>query len=189
MPFSITRLDNSFPTEGKVYLFDANVWMFILALPHQLNAHELAYVNFFDAVVNLSSNPLCKNRPYIHLNGLIISEVYNAHMKSHWDAYKVNNPLVSSLKKYRLTDDFKANLKSIKSDFDAYLPYLKIVTSLTHSPETILFDVPSFSDYNDHYYYQIAKSNGYIIVTNDGDFRYENIEILTMNQKLLSIVE
>lgn len=185
MPFSIHQLDQKFPQEGKEYLLDANVWKFILSLPQNLSTQERAYLDFFDAVINLSQNPLCKHKPFVYVNGLIISEVFNAHIRSCWDAYKATTNSQLTLKSYRGTQDYSKNLNNIKSDFKAYLPYLKIETDLIHSPAQILFEIPTFSDYNDHYYYQLALSKGYVIVTHDGDFQYQNIEIFTMNKRLL----
>jgi predicted nucleic acid-binding protein len=187
MPYSINPLNQSFPEEGKKYLLDANVWKFILSLPQNLTAEELVYVNFFDAIINLSSNPLCKDKPSIYINGLIISEVYNAHMRSHWDAYNLTIANDIKFKDYRSTEDFKKNLSNIKSDFKAYLPYLEIGIDLVHSPDKILFEIPSFSDFNDHYYFKIAQSNGFTIITNDGDFKYSDIDILTMRPQLLAL--
>jgi hypothetical protein len=187
MPFSIHSLDQAIPEEGKEYLLDANVWKFILSLPQNLTHVELAYVNFCDAIINLASNPKCKNKPSIYINGLIISEVYNAHMKSHWDAYNLTVANDITFKDYRSTQDFTKNVNNLKSDFRAYLPYLKIGINLVHSPDQILFGIPSFSDYNDHYYFKLAESNGYTIVTNDGDFKYQGVEILTMRPILLAL--
>ena len=89
MSFTIKSIDTVGPEEGKNYLFDANVWKYILVAPQNPDAFEQAYISFFEAIINLSSNPKCKRKPFIYINGLIYSEVYNAYMKTQWEAYKV----------------------------------------------------------------------------------------------------
>lgn len=187
MSFNILPIDKSAPIEGKVYLFDSNVWKYILVSPQNPINVENAYINFFEAIINLSSNPRCKKKPFIYLNGLILSEVYNAFMRSHWDAYRVSENSSITFKEYRLTKDFNAWLIDIKSNFRAYKQYLNIENDLMFRPEEILFDIPSFSDYNDHYYFKIAQAKGLSIVTHDGDFKYPSVEILTKNNNLLNL--
>jgi hypothetical protein len=188
MSFNVKPADKTPPEEGKIYLFDANVWKFILTTPTHLKPYEASYVTFFDAVVNLATNPKCKNQPRIYLNGLIYSEVYNAFVRSRWDAFKVAiDPNCNSVKEYRNTSDFLSSLKSIQADFQAYRSALLIESDLIHGPERILDTMPTFSDYNDYYYFKIATSRGYSIVTNDADFKFQHVEIITMNGKLLTL--
>ena len=187
MSFTIKSIDETGPEEGKNYLFDSNVWMYILIAPHNPTAIEQAYINFFDAIINLSSNPMCKRKPFIYINGLIYSEVYNAFMKSQWEAYKETSDPTLPFKSYRTTDNYTANLSAIKSDFRAHKQYLTIDTDLIVPPDQILSEVQLFSDFNDHYYFKIAQSKNLAIVTNDGDFKYPGVEILTKNYNLLRL--
>jgi predicted nucleic acid-binding protein len=137
----------------------------------------------------LASNPKCKNKPRIYINALIYSEVYNACIRSSCDAYNVASNLDLNPKQYRATQDFLSSLKSIRGDFRAYTKFLLIETDLIHSPDDVLDTMPLFSDFNDHYYFKIAQSKGLSIVTNDRDFKYENIEIITKNGKLLALAK
>jgi len=187
MSFNIKSIAESAPEEGKYYLLDANVWKFILVAPQNPNAYERAYINFFEAIITLSSNPKCRKRPFIYINGLIFSEVYNAYMKSSWDAYKASTGSNIDFKQYRTTKDHQSSFLSIASDFKAYNQYLSIEIDLIHPPDQILYDVPVFSDYNDHYYFKIAQTKKLVIITNDGDFKYPGVEILTINSKLLNV--
>ncbi len=186
MSFNIKSIYQLAPEEGKTYLLDANVWKYILLAPQNPTPLEKAYVDFFEAIVSLASNSMCKKKPAIHINGLIISEVYNALMRSHWDVYNKVSAHVT-FKGYRTTSDYNANLLSIKTDLRAYRHCLDLSSDLVHAPDDILFTMPAFSDYNDHYYFQIARSKGFSIVTNDGDFKYPNVEIITYNNQLLSL--
>lgn len=186
MIFSIKSIYQLPPEEGKTYLFDANVWKYILLAPQNPASYEKVYIDFFDAVINLATNSKCKKKPSIHVNGLVLSEVYNALMKTYFEAFnRISTPV--TFKEYRKTSDYNAHRISIKSDIQAYKPYLDLSADLIHQPDIILGEMPAFSDYNDHYYYKIALTKGFSIVTNDGDFRYPNIEIITYNNNLLSL--
>lgn len=50
----------------------------------------------------------------------------------------------------------------------------------------LLKSPPKGLDFNDYIVYQIAKKNGFTIVTDDSDFYVEDVEILTLNQTLLN---
>jgi len=185
--YLIRDLRNEVPEEGKVYLLDANVWYFILRPPGTLEPYEQSYVDFVDAIVTLASNPRCKKKPLIYVNGLILSEVYNAFMRENFKIYNENSPDDIRIKQYRKTADFKKNLSSIKSDFEAYKDYLIIEKDLIADPLDILLALPQDTDYNDSYYYKIALQKELTIITHDGDFIYEDVNISTTNRTLLNL--
>jgi predicted nucleic acid-binding protein len=185
MGFQIKPIDSCIPEEGKVYLFDANVWRFILAPPMALTKVETNYIDFFDAVINLASNPKCKSKPTIYLNALILSEVYNSYVRSHWDVYESKYGKCS-FKEFRKTQDYTACHNVFISDFVPFLPNLRIETDLGRDPVGILKSMkPGAPDFNDQCYFDIAVEKGFSIVTNDGDFVFEGVEILTQNYSLL----
>ena len=47
--------------------------------------------------------------------------------------------------------------------------------------------IPHIADFNDYYYSRFCRNNGYSIVTDDGDFKFEGVEILTANSQLLAL--
>ncbi len=47
--------------------------------------------------------------------------------------------------------------------------------------------IPHIADFNDFYYARFCRNNGYSIITDDGDFKFEGVEILTINQELLRL--
>lgn len=186
-PYNINDVGKLAPQEGKIYLLDANVWLFVIRPPSDLKPYEKAYVDFFEAVLTLASNEKCKARPLIFLNGLIISEVYNAFMKNSCKAYNDSSGTDLKPKEYRKTDDFKKILKSIQSDFAAYNSVISGDFNSELNPQQILYTLPIHSDYNDHYYYHLAMEKDMIVVTNDGDFDYPGVEIITNNFRLLKL--
>ena len=47
--------------------------------------------------------------------------------------------------------------------------------------------IPRIADFNDFYYSRLYRNNGYTIVTDDGDFKFEGVQILTANTQLLAL--
>lgn len=187
--FQYTDISTVSPEQGKVYLLDANIWKFILTVPDDLSAFEKAYVDFCEGIFNLATNEKCKHKPSIYINGLIISEVVNAILKAKLQAYNDSGGSSLEMKAYRKTQDFKNNLKAIKSDIDAYRRAFLSVADLSFDPVDILVDIPENSNYNDHYYYKIALNKQYTIVTNDSDFIYKNVEIVTGLKSLIKLMQ
>jgi hypothetical protein len=175
--YKIRSLKGVKPEAARLYLLDANVWQFILTSPYDLQPYEKVYIDFFDRLIDFSSNPKGAEPPLIYLNGLIISEVYNAYMRSKWDAYCHNGS----------TNDYQKYSENIQTDFEAYSNAFAVESDLFKDPLAILSNLPKKTDYNDYYYSELALVKNLIIVTNDRDFAYPNIEILTNNNKLLSI--
>lgn len=189
MSFTIKSINGLAPEEGKIYLFDANVWKFILVGSLKIGDYQKAYIDFFDAIIALASNPKCKKTPFIYVNGLIISEFYNAYMKARLDAYIADTGKQTDMKSYRATSDFAGSLMSIQSDIRAYRKYLILESDLVINPDEVLQEITAYSDYNDHYYFKIAQAKGLAIVSNDGDFKYAGVEIITANGKLIRLAK
>lgn len=188
MNYNIKSLKGLIPDQGKTYLFDTNVWKLVLIAPPDMDDYLKSYVNFFDAVTSLSKNDQCKNKPMIYINGLILSEVYNACIKTHCEAYNKSEGKSLKPKEYRSTDHFKSTRAALLSDFAVYRNCMVLESDLIEDPFEVMVNIPEFSDYNDHYYFRIAHSKNISIVTGDGDFKYEQVEIITGNNKLLKLM-
>ena len=187
--YLVKDLRKTKPEAGKLYLFDANVWHLILNPPWDILAYEQVYINFFDSLIDLASNPGANQPPRIYLNGLIISEVFNSCLRSKWDMYRDDTGKDISYKQYRATEDFVKSAGNIISDFDAYSHALMIETDLLLNPFEMLLSLPTSTDYNDYYYYSLAMEKNMAIVTNDSDFAFQGCEILTNNNQLLTVTK
>jgi hypothetical protein len=185
--FLVQPIAGAAPDQGVTYLLDANVWIIILQPPSALKGPEQPYISFFEAITTLASNPRCKNKPRIYINALIVSEVVNALLKIHLKIYNSGIRDDIGSKEYRKTQDYKNQFARIKSDFSAYEEYMDVASDVPMHPFDTLREVPETSNYNDHYYYKIARARNLVLVTNDSDFAYPEVSILTNRTELLRL--
>ena len=90
-------------------------------------------------------------------------------------------------KHYRPSEHFTAYYKSIISDFLIYKDFCVFIDdglSNDVSIDELLTNAQPKLDFNDNYYYLLAKSRNYPIITDDIDFFVPGIEIYTFNMKL-----
>ncbi len=180
------------PEEGKSYFFDANVWLIILRPLVNPTNREIGYINFFEAIVNLSSNHKCKQKPEIIINSLVLSEIFNAYLRSSYRTFldkEGKNDTFEFKRHYRKTQDFDNNVKNFKSEFLAYNNYFTIKDDcvINIDPLDMIANFPCNTDFNDYYYYLYCIENNLAIVTDDGDFIYQGVEIISNNKYLLEL--
>lgn len=187
MAYNIVHIDRVTKL-GSAYFFDANLWLKILKPPINLSARDKKYLDFVERFKN---DP---GQPKIIITAFLLSEVINRYLhdvsyKRFCDKQKQTNPPKSYYKQvYRVSNDYKSDYVNICDDIDAFSSIFTLVSDdlggkidLTH----ILQNPILYLDFNDQYYYLLAKSHGYPIVTDDGDFFVEDVEILTFNSVLI----
>jgi hypothetical protein len=90
---------------------------------------------------------------------------------------------------YRKSQQFAIDYILLCDDIKAYHNYFQLLPDglgddikLKH-----LFKAPPQGlDFNDFYYYLLAKEHNWVVVTDDGDFFVEDIEVHTLNQTLIN---
>lgn len=196
------------PTTSDKYLFDANIWLFLLKAPSELNAIQFEYSRFMDKVmslIDLQKKTLKTEFPKIIITALIISEVYNAYLRSSFELWKDNKiheaitkgdlPAIEKakaleLKKdYRKDDDYLESLKIFRDDLLSYKDYFQIEDDYATEIDLIdlLNNFPANTDFNDYYYYLYSRMKNLSIITNDGDFVFSGIPIISNNPHLLNL--
>lgn len=170
------------------YFFDANLWLKILKPPFNLLPRDKKYLDFFERFKN---NP---NHPKIVVTSLVLSEVTNRYLRDvtypiFCKKNKVQAPDKSYYKEmYRPSQQFLTDYISLLEDFKAFQNYYELVEDGLGSDvrqKDILTSPPQSLDFNDNYFYQLAKKRQYIIVTDDKDFFVEDVEVLTYNNQLI----
>lgn len=169
----------------RKYFLDANIWITYLINPQFPKPKELVYMGFFEKLI--------ENQIPIFSHSLIISEVINAMLRIAFKAYKVNLSLDPSnrltqtqiqkldfKKNYRITSDYVHHLRNIKGDLGAYIPFVEVLDDQFKSDlDYLVKNFPENSDFNDFFYHRMAMATDLTIVTDDGDFCYNNIDILS----------
>ncbi len=188
MAYDIRLLSNSSLSE-KLYFFDANLWIKILRPPFNPDKKEERYLNFFQT---FKSHP---NHPKIAITSLVLSEVINRllreySMKKYIKEETIDPKLIDSSffkSKYRKTDHFKIQYELLCDDIKSYHTLYELINDELGSEiksKHILKSPPKGLDFNDHYYFLLAKYKNIPIVTDDADFFVDGVTILTYNDGL-----
>jgi hypothetical protein len=187
MAYNIVHID-SVTNLGPAYFFDANLWLKILKPQINLSPKDEKYLDF---VHRFKNDPV---QPKIIITAFLLSEVINRYLhdvsyKGFCFKQKQENPPKSYYKQvYRTSPDYKRDYINICDDIDAFSSIFTLVSDDLGGKIdlTQILQNPILSlDFNDQYYYLQAKTNGYPIVTDDGDFFVEDVQILTYNSVLI----
>lgn len=197
MSYKIIDIKKTRPKKGESYFFDANIWMIILQGRDKIKPYEKYYIDFFEKIIEISDSTKYENeKPYIITNTVVISETFNAFMRSEFDIYRNNisqntsskrNKNLTFKKDFRPTKEHEEAKRLFQNDIEAYWPYVRWIKE-DHANIDLLnlvTNIPVKSDFNDYLYYEICIENEYNMVTNDRDFLLPNITILTNNKRLL----
>lgn len=184
------------------YFFDTNAWLAYLAASDNLQGSRGEhYANFLEGVIYLNgiTNPkqlkCYKFIPKIVVSSLLFSELCNAYFHQiAYVSYLEKSGYARSdysFKEYRKNADFLKKKALLQANIEATQNSLLFVDDYFNElkPLELLQNLPLTSDFNDFYYYSwlkhIEKTGLKIsIVTDDGDFSYEDIEIITYNDTL-----
>jgi len=186
MAYNIKLLNNH--TIGKKnYFFDANIWLMILKPSIDLSDYQLKYLDFVQKFMKSA------NSPRIVVPALVLSEVINRYLREvGMNKFAAKNKIKDLPKGYykevyRSSSQFKIDYKVLCDDIKVYDTHYDLISDkfgIDFTSEDILSDLPQGLDFNDYYYYLLAKKEGYSIVTDDVDFFVEGVEVLTYNSKL-----
>lgn len=165
---------------GERVMIDANVWLYLF--PPTVNpclpAAIRNYSGVFARLLKVKAQPI--------LDPLILSEYVNRYCRMEWEGgYKTR---YAAYKDFRNSPDFCSVATSATSFA------VKIVNACqTHATPANSLDLrqtlTDFSsgqiDFNDSLLADICLRQHYKLLTNDSDFQFGGIDVLTLNRKLL----
>lgn len=176
---------------NKNYFLDANIWIFVLKSKINLNSRDQDYINFFETFkVEKSAK--------IYVPVLLLSEVINRYLrdvackkfaqKSNYDINKVDGIYYKNV--FRPTKEFSKSYLDLCDNFLAFKELISIefipdLFSTKITEDDVLSNASPGLDFNDHYYFLLAKKHALSIVTDDADFIVDDVEIITRNKKLI----
>jgi hypothetical protein len=188
MAHSIFRLGSKGLTEYAYYFFDANIWIAHLLPTHDTRPYIEKYRIFFDRVVEQA---MATNQPSIIVTSMLISEICNTYLRISFKAYRKEHESCKDYKwDYRPSEDFQCQLEKFKTDFAAFKPYIVLEDDYCQKIDPFSILPEMNGDFNDLYYFYNVREimntkKSLAIVTNDGDFVFSGVTILTENNKLL----
>jgi predicted nucleic acid-binding protein len=164
---------------GKKVFFDANIMIYIFwplySVPHYTNQ----YSNIFGQLI--------KQENSLFINNTVLSEIINRIARIEHKCYcdMVRSPV--SFKDYRNSSDGQAVFRDIFNILlNNILNNFGIGNKIFTPGEIKSLLVVDTLDYNDKLIVSECKENNYLLITNDGDYKNADIDIITLNHNLLS---
>ena len=168
-----------YTSEDKLFL-DANIWLYIFG-PQEPKYQKRLWINIysevFKSVLNANSQ--------IYIDVLILSEFINRYARLK---YQVDSPVDVEFKDFRKTEAFRIIAQDISNDVERMLKYCTRIEcgfGDLHIQSLLSDYAKGDSDFNDHVLAELCKHNGFILITNDSDFKIQGIPILTANRYML----
>ena len=166
----------NFTPQDKLFL-DANIWLYLYGPPKPRSHWVPIYSSVFNRILRAKSR--------IHIDVLVVSEFINAYARLEWQFVARH---FNSFKNFRSSSYFKPVAEDIAADVELVLSYCsKIESSFIALPiNALLADSATGNlDFNDQVITELCKSNGFMLITNDSDFKTQEIPVLTANRNLL----
>ena len=180
MPGSAEEISNYTFKGTDELLLDANVWFFLYG-PHRPGSPQAAAYSAAFARILAAS---CR----IYVDVLIISEFVNRYARLKHQLLQGRRGVPREFKRFRGTAMFKTIAKDIAADTRKIL---STCTRVDSGFATLDVDVlvnsygVGNSDINDLVLAELCRSKGFMLVTDDGDFKGKGITVLTANRRLL----
>ena len=166
----------NFTAQDKLFL-DANIWLYLYGPPRPRSYWRSIYASVFNRILRAKSR--------IYIDVFVVSEFINAYARLKWrDASSYPN----TFKTFRSSSDFKTVAQDIVTHVQQIMKHCaRIESGFTMLPmDDLLADyISGDSDFNDQVITEICQNNGFTLITNDSDFKTQEIPILTANSNLL----
>lgn len=168
-------------TASDELFFDTNIWMLFLGPKGGNEKRIAAYSGAYQRI--LSAN--CR----IYTDVLVVSEFINTYARIMWGFAKKREGFRGEFKRFRESAEFTPVAKRISASVQEMLKKCRRIDSgfqdLNHIDCLLEQYAQGSADFNDMILLEICKKKGYILVTDDRDFRLDGIQVLTANRTLL----
>ena len=178
MTYKVGAVRNySFTSQDKMFL-DTNIWLYLYGPPKLRSYWRPIYSNVFNRILNANSR--------IYIDILVVSEFINVYARTEW---RTVAPRINNFKDFRDSPSFKSVAEDIEVDVKRVLRHCtRIESGFTTLPINDLLNdyISGDFDFNDQVITEICKNNGFTLITNDSDFKTQEIPVLTANPSLLT---
>lgn len=172
---------HSFQASDRL-LLDANVWLSLFGPQSLANRNAAKYALAFRSIL------LARCR--VHVDSLIMSEFVNRYARAeHRLILKAGN-VADDFKRFRGTPDFLPIAHRIAAAARDILRHCTRIESGFSQCDvaSLLREYEQGNrDFNDQIVAELCKREGLALITDDADFKGQDIAILTANQRLLAM--
>ena len=164
---------------GEQILVDTNIWLYLFPPPgNPPPRFAIHYSQAFLQLVKAKAQPI--------LDPMVLSEYLNRYARIEWEGQdKTRFP---NFKSFRNSPDFQAIASSI-GIFAKKIIGFCIIHSIPANQLDLAQALTDFLhggvDFNDAILVDVCRKKNIKLMTNDGDFQYGGIEVLTSNTRLL----
>ncbi len=175
------RIDRHTFDAGDQLLFDTNVWLFIYGSQYRTPDKR---AKLYSAAYKRIREVKCR----IFIDAIILSEFVNVLSRLTYNSLPAAKK-PQDFKTFRRSAAFKTVAEGIS---DACSRIVKSCTRIESGFSSIDVDAlldrykEGKSDFNDQILTHLCKRQGFTLVTDDGDFRVSDLQILTANRRLLA---
>lgn len=168
--------------EEENFLFDANIWLTILA-PNNFEAELFTetYTRMLRDILSLNC--------IIYTNDTIVSEVVNRISHDEYNLYKDPNAKEFTYKIFRGLEDYKEIASFISDQIRLIADYTKLC-DINIEKNNLLYDLADIfedckHDFNDIIILKMCEEKSLTLVTHDGDFKDCGLKVITANRFML----
>ena len=177
MMYTTAAVHNYNFTSNDNLFLDTNIWLYLFGPRLAVESNMEIYSNMFNRIVSA--------RCQIYIDIVVVSEFINAYARMRW---RFIAPRIRLFKTFRNSPNFEPVARDIAAQVKQVMKHCTRIESdfLTLPIDDLLADYISGDfDFNDQIITEICKNNGFTLITNDSDFKTQEIPILTANQSLL----
>ena len=166
--------------DRKIF-FDANVLIYIF-WPSGAYHWEEKYSSTFGR--------LLRQKNELVTNFIVISEIVNRAHRLEYNSYLSKNNISNTTlnyKNYRNREEGNSTLSDIYLIIETnILRHFTISSNFFTKEDIQSFLHPDSLDFGDKAILAICKENSFVLLTNDADFKFSDIDILTSNPRILN---
>jgi hypothetical protein len=202
MAYKIQDIQKFTVMDREMYFLDSNAWILYLMAEQYgdeilKNDWNLHYVEFVRAIVHINSfKKGFVFKPKIVVTSLLLSELINTYLrlllKEHIENLQTEEEKRSyTFKKFRDTLTYKEQHRNLVTSFQEMSDFLYFIDDEFNAlnPLELLNNLTDKYDFNDFYYFNLLKNKNITVVTDDSDFKFEGIEIVTYRSTLLKLMK
>lgn len=165
-------------------LFDTNVWIMLYDLGRPVPDYRCGvYSEAFEKAQ--------RHKCQLVIDPIIVSELVNVYLNNEMKVYNRMHPEypIKRVKDFRKTAEYPSVVKVITITVKKIMKQCQLLPPVFELEKILNCGIERFGqhclDFNDSLIVELCKKNRLTLVTDDGDFRNTDIEILTANPYLL----
>ena len=160
--------------ESSNFFFDTNILLYLF-YSHTVDWASRAYSSLYMRMLNKGME--------IYIDNTVLSEFINRVIRIEFDVKMKTDPEYNMpFKKYRDTEEGQYTVNHANNLVKNILKFIQVDGEVMNKLDIQSILIVDSLDYNDKIIEHLCEVKGYILVTNDIDFKQSNIDILSAHR-------